>query len=274
MKSPEYVELTSPQIRNKRLAKLSNPNPSPSQDNISDSAQSSAHTSPSQSPLSAHPPSGFYSGSPSSLHTPQQSEGKRIKITPVAQTPERTRSNPPSAPGTPPPQKIESIETFEDRTLSAVFKVTLKDDGRQDIHGKRTFLPGLRSELEGEGQDLRIQVSVLDQALLEAASNAEKNRPLDYLLPCWKRITRLSNGFRRAGNDDPKYQILCEARRLCMSYCIFAITMPEMFGYVSLEYEASTGCTDWFIEAMALGNHWPHTYSWTPKRTVVLTSIL
>ncbi|OQD85253.1 hypothetical protein PENANT_c010G10733 [Penicillium antarcticum] len=216
-------------IRNKRLAKLSNPNPSPSQDNNSDSAQSSAHTSPTQSPLSAQP-TGSFSGSPSFSQTPLQSEGKRIKITPAAQTPERTRSNPPSAPGTPPPQKIESIETFEDRTLSAVFKVTLKDDGRQDIHGKRTFLSGLRSELEGEGQDLRIQVSVLDQALLEAASNAERNRPLDYLLPCWKRITRLSNGFRRTGDDDPKYQILCEARRLCMSYCIFAITMPEMFG--------------------------------------------
>jgi ubiquitin conjugation factor E4 B len=232
---PEYVELTSHKIRNKRLAKLSNPNPSPSQDNTSDSAQSSAHTSPAQSPLSAHPQSGFFSGSQSS-QTPQQSEGKRIKITPVAQTPERTRSNPPSAPGTPPPQKIESIETFEDRTLSAVFKITLKDDGRQDIHGKRTFLPGLRSELEGEGQDLRIQVSVLDQALLEAASNAERNRPLDYLLPCWKRITRLSNGFRKTSDDDPKYQILSEARRLCMSYCIFAITMPEMFGYVCLTY--------------------------------------
>ena len=113
-----------------------------------------------------------------------------------------------------------------------MFRVTLKEDGHRDIHGSRTYLPGLRSELQDEGQDLRIQVAVLDQALLEAASKAEKQRPLDYLLPCWKRITKLYKGLRRTGDDDPKYQVLCEARRLCMSYCIFAITMPEMFGFV------------------------------------------
>lgn len=113
-----------------------------------------------------------------------------------------------------------------------MFRLTLKEEGQRDIHGKRTYLPGLGSELQDEGQELRIQISVLDQALLEAASKAERQRPLDYLLPCWKRISKLYKGFRRTGDDDPKYQVLCEARRLCMSYCIFAITMPEMFGYV------------------------------------------
>ncbi|KOS44658.1 hypothetical protein ACN38_g4447 [Penicillium nordicum] len=212
-------------IRNKRLAKLSNPAQSPV-DGTSDSAQSSANTSPSHSPLSAQPPSRLFNAPP----TPQQSEGKRIKITQATATPERPRSAAPSAPSTPPPQKIESIEAFEDRTLSAVFRVTLKKEGQRDIHGNRTYLPGLRSELQGEGQDLRIQVAVLDQALLEAASKDERQRPLDYLLPCWKRITKLYKGLRRTGDNDPKYQVLCEARRLCMSYCIFAITMPEMFG--------------------------------------------
>ncbi|OQD67991.1 hypothetical protein PENPOL_c003G03794 [Penicillium polonicum] len=212
-------------IRNKRLAKLSNP-AQPPVDSNSDSAQSSANTSPSHSPLSTQPPSRLFNAP----QTPQQSEGKRIKITPATATPERPRSAAPSAPSTPPPQKIESIEAFEDRTLSAVFRVTLKEEGQRDIHGNRTYLPGLRSELQGEGQDLRIQVAVLDQALLEAASKAERQRPLDYLLPCWKRITKLYKGLRRTGDNDPKYQVLCEARRLCMSYCIFAITMPEMFG--------------------------------------------
>ncbi|KAJ5483428.1 hypothetical protein N7530_002674 [Penicillium desertorum] len=212
-------------IRNKRLAKLSNP-AQPSGDGNSESAQSSANTSPSHSPLSTQPPSRLFNAPP----TPQQSEGKRIKITPAAATPERPRSAAPSAPSTPPPQKIESIEAFEDRTLSAVFRVTLKEEGQRDIHGNRAYLPGLRTELQDEGQDLRIQVAVLDQALLEAASKAERQRPLDYLLPCWKRITKLYKGLRRTGDEDPKYQVLCEARRLCMSYCIFAITMPEMFG--------------------------------------------
>ncbi|CAG7985961.1 unnamed protein product [Penicillium olsonii] len=230
---PRDLKTDSVQIRNKRLAKLSNPIQT-SGDGGSESAQSSAHTSPAQSPLSAQSPLNFHNAPPS-----QQSEGKRIKITPAASTPERPRSAapsaPPSAPSTPPPQKIETIETFEDRTLSAVFRLTLKEEGQRDIHGKRTYLPGLRNELQNEGQDLRIQVSALDQALLEAATMAERQRPLDYLLPCWKRITKLSKGLRRTGDDDPKYQVLVEARRLCMSYCIFAITMPEMFGEWSPE---------------------------------------
>lgn len=117
--------------------------------------------------------------------------------------------------------------------MSAIFKLTLNEDRQRDIHGQRlTFLPGLRSELTDEGRELRIDTSVLDQALLEAASNTPQQKPLNYLLPCWKRISKLHKGFRRARDDDPKFLVLCEARRLCLSYCMFAITMPEMFGCV------------------------------------------
>lgn len=114
-----------------------------------------------------------------------------------------------------------------------MFRFTLKEDARHDHNGNRIFLPGLRDEIQDEGKDLRIEVASLDQALLEAASKAENGRPLDYLLPCWKRIAKLHKNFRKAGDDDPKLKILSEARRLCMSYCIFGITMPEMFGYVN-----------------------------------------
>jgi ubiquitin conjugation factor E4 B len=135
--------------------------------------------------------------------------------------------------------------------------LTLKEEGQRDIHGKRTYLPGLRSELQDEGKELRIQISNLDQALLEAASQAEKNRPLDYLLPCWKRITKLYKGLRRTGDSDPKYQVLCEARRLCMSYCIFAITMPEMFGCVFLRMMLHWHwvLTVWIADANCLQKH-------------------
>lgn len=75
-------------------------------------------------------------------------------------------------------------------------------------------------------------VGVLDQAIVEAASKTESQRPLNYLLPCWKRIQRLYKGFRKTQDEDPKYNIVREARRLCISYCIFAITIPEMFGSV------------------------------------------
>ncbi|KAJ5711554.1 hypothetical protein N7488_005710 [Penicillium malachiteum] len=219
-------------IRNKRLAKLSNPTPtSPSADGSSGSPSNSANPSPTGSPASPIAPQSFSqlpSASSSAPRTPQP-EGKRIKITPASGL-ERPRSAAPSTPGTPPPAKPETIETFEDRTLSAVFKLTLKEEGQRDLHGQRIYLPGLRSELESEGKELRIGTAVLDQALLEAASKAEQGRPLDYLLPCWKRIAKLHKGFRRARDDDPKFQVLCEARRLCMSYCIFGITMSEMFG--------------------------------------------
>ncbi|EEP77058.1 conserved hypothetical protein [Uncinocarpus reesii 1704] len=74
----------------------------------------------------------------------------------------------------------ETSEAFEDRTLSAIFKVTKK--------------------------------------------------PLEYLLSCWKRVMRLYKGFKKTKPNDPKYEVVKEARRLCLSYCIFAATMPEMFG--------------------------------------------
>ncbi|KAJ5403359.1 hypothetical protein N7509_003230 [Penicillium cosmopolitanum] len=174
-------------------------------------------------------PPQFPSASSSAAQTPKHPDGKRIKITPAvspAATPERPRSTAPSNAGTPPPAKIETIETFEDRTLGAVFRLTLKEEGQY----QRVYLPGLRSELQDEGKEMRIETAMLDQALLEAASKAEGQGPLNYLLPCWKRITKLQKQFKRTRDDDPKYQVLCEARRLCMSYCIFAMTMPEMFG--------------------------------------------
>lgn len=125
----------------------------------------------------------------------------------------------------------ESTEAFEEKTLSAIFKITLKEDQQRDIHGQKlVYLPSLKGELEESGQPVRIAVDVLDQALLEAGSNSGKESPLEYLLPCWKRVARLHKGFKRPSNDDPKYAIVKEARRLCLSYCIFAATMPEMFG--------------------------------------------
>ncbi|KAJ5662138.1 uncharacterized protein N7477_009754 [Penicillium maclennaniae] len=222
-------------IRNKRLAKLSNPTPTSPADGPADSSANTSSPSPTQSPLSAPNSSEPQNGPASTTQTPGFSEGKRIKITPAASASEKPRSPAPSSPATPPPIKQESIESFEDRTLGAVFRLALKQDSQRDINGQRIFLPGLQSELQSEGKELLIQTSILDQALLEAASNQEQRRPLDYLLPCWKRITKLHKGFRKAREDDPKFQVLCEARRLCMSYCIFAITMPEMFGLDSPE---------------------------------------
>lgn len=93
------------------------------------------------------------------------------------------------------------------------------------------FLPGTRLDLEDSGQSISLNVGMLDQALLEAASNLKQGTtPLDFLLGCWKRVSRQYKALRKAGEQDPKFVVVKEARRLCMSYCIFAITMPDMFG--------------------------------------------
>ncbi|KAL4890885.1 ubiquitin elongating factor core-domain-containing protein [Aspergillus ambiguus] len=225
-------------IRNKRLAKLGNPTP-PSAPEGAESGSPSQSNPPLESRSQSNPASTTSSNVPSPRPEPQQSEGKRIKITPAASASVASELSRPVTPvsNTPPPPKAEeSIEIFEDRTLCAVFKLSLKEDRRQDIHGQRLYyLPGLRSELEDQGRELRVETSVLDQALLEAASNAPRNKPLEYLLPSFKRVSRMQQKFRRTGDNDPKYNVICEARRLCISYCIFAITMPEMFGVESSE---------------------------------------
>ncbi|KAI1923414.1 Ubiquitin conjugation factor E4 [Ophidiomyces ophidiicola] len=155
----------------------------------------------------------------------------------------------------------ESLETFEDRTLSALFKVTLDEKQQRDIHGQKlVYIPGVRQELEDQGQPIRMNTGVLDQALLEAGSSGQK--PLEYLLPCWKRVTRLYKGFKKSQPNDAKYEVVTEARRLCLSYCIFAFTMPEMFGldtplssplkpYLLQEPDCDIGlCHDFMLEAI------------------------
>ena len=126
----------------------------------------------------------------------------------------------------------ETLEQWEDRTLGNVFRLTLDPDHRLDSHGyPMHYVEGTRKELEGSNEPIRLHTGLLDQTILEAASNLKKSQtPLDYLLACWKRVSRQYKALRKAGDQDPKLNIIKEARRLCMSYCIFAVTMPDMFG--------------------------------------------
>ena len=73
-------------------------------------------------------------------------------------------------------------------------------------------------------------VDTLEQAILEAASNCGDGKPFAYLLACFKRLMRAFRGLRSTDSTEPRVGVLKEARRLCMSYSIFAVTMPEMFG--------------------------------------------
>lgn len=156
------------------------------------------------------------------------------------------------------------MEAFESRNLSAIFRITLDPGKTTDAHGHRlVFLSELRQELEEAGEPVRLSAGTLDSAILEAGSKLPHDKALlDYLLPCWKRTTRTMKGLK--GYASQKDVILKEAKRLCMSNCIFALTMPELFGrepnfnhdsltpYLLLDPEDERGiCYDFLTEAEA-----------------------
>ena len=130
----------------------------------------------------------------------------------------------------------ETPKQWEDRILGNVFRLSLDSDHQVDGHGNRIhYLEATRNELEELHEPIRLNTGLLDQVILEAASNLDRDTaPLDYLLGCWKRISRQYKALRKFGENDPKFAVIKEARRLCMSYCVFAITMPEMFELVEL----------------------------------------
>jgi len=130
------------------------------------------------------------------------------------------------------PSNDEDGDEYANRILGQIFRITLDPDHRIDTSNhKLIFLPNLRQELEEEGAPIRLSKDRLDSAILEAATTIPHNRSiLDYLLPAWKRITKSLKGLR--GYVNGKDVVLKEAKRLCMSHCIFAVEMPELYGSV------------------------------------------
>jgi ubiquitin conjugation factor E4 B len=127
----------------------------------------------------------------------------------------------------------ETLEAWEDKILSGIFRITLQPGVTRDTHGEALYyVPGVRGDLEEQQEVVRLSTRVLDQAILEVTSDLGSTPPLDFLLACWKRVSRLCRGMKAGKTEDAKNKILKEARRICMSYCIFAITVPEMFGSV------------------------------------------
>jgi len=127
----------------------------------------------------------------------------------------------------------ETLEQWEDRTLSSIFRITLDPERKADAHGARLhFAEGVRAELEQQSEPIRLSVQPgnVDAAILEAASSSSTKKPLDYLLACWKRVSRMFRSMRSSQESEEKMKVVKEARRLCMSNCIFAATMPDMFG--------------------------------------------
>ncbi|KLU81655.1 ubiquitin conjugation factor E4 [Magnaporthiopsis poae ATCC 64411] len=242
------------QMRARRLAKLGG--------SVAPSSSSSAETKPAGSEKSATESSGANTPAVSSSVTAVASPVPSRNSTPSsvprpspAQSPIPSRSQAGKAAsveasaaqtmtqdsGMRPPkiQKPESFEDWADRTISHFFRVTLDPDHRADALGHPlTYLPNLASELEEslgrpkDGDRLRLSQDSLDAIILEAATLFPHQKPLlDYLLPCWKRIIRFSKSAAMVRSPAPeKLALVSEAKRLCMSNALFALTVPDLFG--------------------------------------------
>lgn len=124
----------------------------------------------------------------------------------------------------------ESDEDYANRVLSQIFRVTVDPHHMSDAHGHRlAFLPSLNEELNESGEPLKISVGNLDQAIIEAAGSWPIDKPLmNYLLPCWKRAVKAASTAKVA--PGPKTEVHEESKRLCMSNCLFSLTMPDLYG--------------------------------------------
>ena len=229
-------------IRNKRLAKLGTQSSQPKNASASsskdppdfkgqrESEQSEPRINSSSSQSNSEPPQNPFS----QLGTEEaSSDTPKIKVTPSKGRPvtpqKRDRPSPSARPSS---RTGETLEQWENRTLNSMFRVTLDASHGQDSHGNNLqYLEAICKELEEQGDSVLLKTTVLDLVLMEVLSNLNQGiAPLDYLLPCWKRVSKQYKVLRKAGEEDARFKIVKEARRLCMSYCIFAMTMPEMFG--------------------------------------------
>ncbi|KAL9058556.1 MAG: hypothetical protein Q9162_001711 [Coniocarpon cinnabarinum] len=218
-------------IRARRLQKLaSNSQPSNQQSfNSSNTDQTPSQEKPVGEP--PKPKINITSANGNAvLPSPSNTAPQANPTTTSAPAPRSTSST--RSPSTNNPQDVgKSLEAFEDSTLAAVFRFTLNPNRTTDAHGHPLIvLNGLRTDLEESQRPVRLTTDILGDAIIEAASESGKATPIEYLLGCWKRVSRLWRTHRSNDSTDPKLAIVKEARRMCMSNCIFAVTMPEMFG--------------------------------------------
>lgn len=127
-------------------------------------------------------------------------------------------------------QQLEPLEDYANRVLSHIFGITVDPHVMSSPQDHRlVFLPNLNEELNNAGEPLKLSTQNLDQAIIEAGSSWPHDRPLmDYLLPCWKRAVKAASSAKVA--PGPRAEVLEEAQRLCMSNCLFALTMPVLYG--------------------------------------------
>ncbi|KAK6084071.1 ubiquitin conjugation factor E4 (ubiquitin elongating factor core) [Seiridium cupressi] len=163
------------------------------------------------------------------------------------------------------PVKEEPLEDWSDRVIGDIFRITLDPSRTQTLDGRgaKIYLENTAEEISQSGEPLKLTTQNIDSAILEAASAQPASKPLlNYLLPCFKRAVKIKSSLRRPTPE--KRAVLDEVRRLCMSNCIFAITMPELFSrepnpdhdtlspYLLRHHDNDDGiCLEFYDEAVA-----------------------
>ncbi|KAF2864065.1 hypothetical protein K470DRAFT_254395 [Piedraia hortae CBS 480.64] len=254
-------------IRAKRLAKLaanSANNPNSAQNDTSDQTGDSSSnpfadlglTKANSPPRAASPAKRDSSGAelprPSSKEKLQQKPSKDVRV-------------PARRPSAPRPKKEETMEGWQDKNLRAIFRVTLDEGTKTDVHGAPLiYLSSLHAELREAGHPLQLNSESLETIITEAGSKAHKGKAFEYLLQCFKRAVRQARNARYNKVDESRLAVLKEAQRMSMSYTIFALTMPDMFGegpaqgnplvdhLLVADSEGEVGiCSDFLDEAVA-----------------------
>lgn len=247
--------LTPRQIRARRLAKLggtSSPSPSkPDEDKASASEATAAAppTRPQAANVDSEKPSPNITIQPAAA--PSQpatnpsprvvpkaggSEGPKTSSGSLSVSRKRSASkiddDVPAPARKPDPPQAESDEDYADRVLSQIFRISVNPHHMSNSSGHRlAFLPALNQELNDAGEPLKLSVSTLDQAIIEACSSWPGDKPLlSYLLPCWKRAVKAATSAKITAG--PRFDVHEESKRLCMSNCLFALTMPILYKLV------------------------------------------
>lgn len=250
-------------IRQRRLAKLGSSNPvsqNPDGGNSSSAGPPNPAAAPSPGPAKSSEPEvkrtkiNITSATPAPANVPSTNPFTQLGVGAGTSTPpsgthlERKRLTPgpdvnrPSGTTMPPARRHapESLEDWADKTISQIFRATVDDKKQTDVHGRKlTFLPGVRAELQEQnpGGPVRLSTEVVDQVILEAGSAFPHEKPLmEYMIPCWKRVLQTKKSLRAPTPE--KEAVLLEVKRLCMSYCLFAVTLPVLFGYVTIPHWA------------------------------------
>lgn len=249
------VELTTIglvlQIRLRRLAKLGNATPKP-EDSSAASSPKSAEPSPSKqdqtqqnkAPETSRRPINITPAAASTRDATSVNETAASSSSPLddssskrtAATIDDRSQRKQQANKKPHLVQEESLPDWTDRVLSSIFRVTLDPERLEDAQGRKLiFLPSAASEVAESGSPARFTEDLLDSAILESATLRPHNTSLlKYFVACWKRIT-LALAQLKDGPPEKK-KVLDEAKRLCMSYSLFSLTMPDLFGYVGSPY--------------------------------------